>query len=98
MAHGTQACYKNGCRRPECTAAATRAVQKVRRQQRRARLALEERLAARLRSARYHREQWLEPPVGVNQIAWANEVERTIARLERGNSAVRKALEGAACL
>jgi hypothetical protein len=93
--HGTSECYSNGCRRDECRAAHLDRIHVERHARRVARVELEQRLAARLRRAIYHREDWLFADVPVGEKRWANEVERTIRRLERGSPIVKKAMEAA---
>lgn len=91
MRHGTAACYKNGCRLPACTEAQTVATREVRKRQRAARISIEERLAARLRYGLYYSEPWLSRPAGITEQVWRNEIVRMVARLEKGNAAVRRA-------
>lgn len=93
--HGLARTYKDGCRCNDCTEAATEAVRQTRRRQREARKEIETRLAARLRSALYHDEEWARPPRGFSPAAWENECRRVMARLERGNQTSRKAMAAA---
>lgn len=92
--HGTASGYKNGCRCPVCTAAQTAEVRKIRQRRRKARVEIEARLAARLRSAVYHDEPWVAKPKGMSAATWRNELRATIARLDKGNVTVKKALDG----
>ena len=92
--HGTKAGYASGCKCDRCRKAQAENTAAIRMAQRKARIALEERLSQRLRFALYHGEEWLQPPRGLSPTVWSNEVQRTIARLERGNASVRRAAHG----